>query len=159
MFKRLFKLLILVLMIIGIYYGISITINKKMPSKRKKEADNKIIDMVQTRTAELEFFYTYGRAFNIRGKVKNISKDNFENAKLVITDGLDYEKTYNLECGFEENDLAFYSSNEINSGIILDELENKEYYVCLRLKLNNSVNPKYYSFNNNSEYLILKISF
>ena len=152
MFKRLFKLLILVLMIIGIYYGISITINKKMPSKRKKEADNKIIDMVQTRTAELEFFYTYGRAFNIRGKVKNISKDNFENAKLVITDGLDYEKTYNLECGFEENDLAFYSSNEINSGIILDELENKEYYVCLRLKLNNSVNPKYYSFNNNSEY-------
>ena len=152
MFKRLFKLLILVLMIIGIYYGISITINKKMPNKRKKEADNKIIDMVQTRTAELEFFYTYGRAFNIRGKVKNISKDNFENAKLVITDGLDYEKTYNLECGFEENDLAFYSSNEINSGIILDELENKEYYVCLRLKLNNSVNPKYYSFNNNSEY-------
>ena len=152
MLKRLFKILILVLMVIGIYYGISITVNKKMPSKRKKEAENKIISMVETRTAELNFFYTYGRAFNVNGRVKNISKDNFESAKLVITDGLDYEKNYNLECGFEENDLAFYSSNEINSGIIIDELENKEYYVCLRLKLNNSVNPKYYSFINKSEY-------
>lgn len=150
MLKRLFKFVILVLMLIGIFLGISITVNKKMPSRKKKEAENKIVNMVQSRTAELESFYTYGRAFHIKGKVKNISKDNFESARLVITDGLDYEKNYNLECGFEENDLAFYSSDKINSGIIIDELENKEYYVCLRLKLNNSVNPKYYSFKNNS---------
>ncbi len=152
MLKKLFKIIVLILMLIGIFYGVSITINKRVPGIKQKEAESNVINMVQTRTAELSDYYTYGKAFNIKGKVKNISKDNFESARLVITDGLDYEKNYNLECGFEENDLAFYSSNEINSGIVIDELENKEYYVCLRLKLNNSVNPKYYSFSNNSEY-------
>ena len=152
MLKKLFKLIVLILMLIGIFYGVSITIKKKVPGRKQKEAENNVINMVQTRTAELSDYYTYGKAFNIKGKVKNISKDNFESARLVITDGLDYEKSYNLECGFVENDLAFYSSNEINSGIVLDELDNKEYYICLRLKLNNSVNPKYYSFSNNSGY-------
>ena len=106
MLKKLFKIIVLILMLIGIFYGVSITINKRVPGIKQKEAESNVINMVQTRTAELSDYYTYGKAFNIKGKVKNISKDNFESARLVITDGLDYEKNYNLECGFEENDLG-----------------------------------------------------
>ena len=40
--------------------------------------------------------------------------------------------------------LNFVSTNEMNAGIILDELDPGEYYVLLRLKLNNS---KYFISN------------
>ncbi len=35
---------------------------------------------------------------------------------------------------------------------MIDKLENKEYYILLRLKLNNSIDPRYYSLVNISEY-------
>lgn len=151
MLKRLLKLIILVLMIIGIYLGISITIKKQVPTQKQKEVENKIFSMIQLKNAEATNFYTYGRSFNISGKISNISEDNFESAKLVITDGLDYEKAYNLDYKFDKNILYFYSNNEINSGIIIDKLDSKEYYILLRLKLNNSIEPRYYSFVNSTE--------
>ena len=151
MLKKLLKIIVLILMLIGIYFGVSITLKRYIPSKKSKNAEINVMNMIQTRPAELTGFYTYGKGFNVRGKITNIDKDNFENARLVLTDGIEYEKNCNLDCSFEENDLYFDSSN-INSGIVLDDLENKEYYLCLRLKLNNSVNPKFYSFSNISEY-------
>ena len=114
----------------------------------QKEIDTKIFDMVKGRTAEITEFYTYGRAFNIMGKVNNIQKDNFESVKLVVTDGLDYEEMYKLNYTFEENNLIFHSDNEINSGLIIDKLENKEYFLLLRVKVNNSSEAKFYTFKN-----------
>lgn len=151
MLKDLFKIVVLALLIIGIILGIGITIKKRVPDNVKKEVISKVLEMIQTKTAEVTEFYTYGKSFNLNGKISNISKDNFESAKLVITDGLEYEKTYPLSYEFSENNLIF-TSNEINSGIIIDELEDVEYYILLRLKLNNSIDPRYYSFTNNTEY-------
>lgn len=150
MLNRLLKLVILFFMIIGICYGISITIKREVPKYNKNEAEVKVLDMIQTKEIETTKVYTYGKSLHIEGKIANINKDNFESAKLYITDGLDYEKTYNLNCTFEEKNLVFVS-DLINSGIIIDNLENKEYYILLRLKLNNSVEPKFYSFTNASE--------
>lgn len=152
MLKKVLKVIVLVLMTIGIILGISITVKKQLPQKNQKVAENKIFNMIQSKSAEIINFYTYGKAFNLSGKISNVNKDNFESAKLVITDGLDYEETYALNYSFEENNLIFSSDNEINSGIILDKLDNSEYYVFLRLKLNNSIDPKYYSFENHSEF-------
>lgn len=150
MLNRLLKLVILFFMIIGICYGISITIKREVPKYNKNEAEVKVLNMIQTKSVEATKVYTYGKSLSVEGKITNINKDNFESAKLYITDGLDYEKTYNLNCTFEEKDLVF-KSEVINSGIIIDNLENKEYYILLRLKLNNSVEPKFYSFANASE--------
>ena len=52
----------------------------------------------------------------------------------------------------KEDELYFYSDKEINNTIIIDELKNEEYYIFLRVKLNNSVDPRYYSFKNISDY-------
>ena len=71
--------------------------------------------------------------------VLNINKDNFESVKLVITNGNDYEKEYNLGYSFEESYLQFTSNEEINNGVVIDELTDSEYYILLRLKLNNSI--------------------
>lgn len=151
MIKKVFKLIVLILMAIGIILGVSITLKKAIPEKKQKEAESNVLNMIQTKTAELTSFYTYGQAFNIGGKFSNISKDNFESAKLFITNGIDYEETYALSYRFEEGNLIFYSEEAMNVGIKIDNLKSgSEYYILLRLKLNNSVNPKYYSFVNAS---------
>ncbi len=152
MLKKVFKSAVLLLMIVGIILGISITFKKAIPEKKQKEAESNVLNMIQTKTAEATSFYTYGRAFNISGKFSNVSKDNFESAKLFITDGIDYEETYALNYKFEEGNLVFFAEEAMNIGITIDKLKsNSEYYVLLRLKLNNSVNPKYYSFSNASD--------
>ena len=151
MVNKVFKSVVLILMIVGIFLGVSITIKKEIPEREKRELEAKILNMIQEKSADVTSFYTYGRAFNINGKISNIKKDNFEGAKLVITDGVDYENVYNVNYSFEENNLIFSSDVEINSGIIIDDLKACEYYILLRLKLNNSAEPKYYSFINNSE--------
>ncbi len=151
MLNKVFKSVVLILMIIGIFLGISITVKKEIPERERRELEAKILNKIQSKSVGVTKFYTYGRAFNINGKISNIRKDNFEGVKLVITDGLEYEKIYNVNYSFEENDLVFSSDVEMNSGIIIDELEASEYYILLRLKLNNSAEPKYYSFANLSE--------
>lgn len=152
MVKKLFKLVVLSLIIIGILYGIGITVKRQVPDISQKEIEEKIFSMIQTKTADITSFYTYGRALNIEGKISGVTKDNFESVKLVITDGIEYEKEYNLNHTLEDSILIFSSNSEINSGIIIDNLEGNEYYVLLRLKLNNSIDPRYYSFTNTSNY-------
>lgn len=152
MLKNFLKGLVIILMLIGIGYGISITIKREVPEKNAKMAEINIYNKIQTKTAELTNFYTYGKSFNITGRISNISKDNLENAKIVITDGLEYEQSYTLNYRFEDIYLIFSSDNEMNNGIILDNLSEGEYFILLRLTLNNSVDPRYYSFSNISSY-------
>lgn len=151
MIKKLLKICCLVLIIIGVVYGVKLTIKRQVPDISKKEVEQKIFSMIQTKTANITSFYTYGRAFNIKGDISGVSKDNFESVKLLITDGIEYEKEYELDYELKDSVLSFISSNEINSGLIIDNLTGEEYYILLRLKLNNSIEPKYYSFSNNSE--------
>lgn len=152
MIRKLLKILVLICVIIGIVLGIKLTIKKVNPEISKKEIEEKVFGAFQTRTAEITEFYTYGKSLNVSGKISNINKDNFESARLVISDGQEYEKQYKLGTKFEEKELYFFSEEDINRKIVLDELENKEYYVYLRIKLNNSNEPRFYSFSNISEY-------
>lgn len=152
MLKNILKGLVIVLMIVGIWYGVSITMKRELPGKSSRMAEVNIYNKIQTKPAELTSFYTYGKSLNIAGKISNISKDNLESAKMVITDGLDYEETYLLNYSFEDTYLVFSSDKEINNGIVLDKLEDGEYYILLRLTLNNSIEPRYYSFSNESNY-------
>ena len=151
MLKKLLKLCCLVLIIIGVVYGVKLTIKRQMPDSTKREAEEKIFSMIQTKTANVTSFYTYGKAFNLKGEIKGISKDNFESVKLLITDGISYEKEYELKYELNDSTLTFLSSNEINSGLIIDDLTAEEYFVLLRIKLNNSIEPRFYSFSNNSQ--------
>jgi hypothetical protein len=52
---------------------------------------------------------------------------------------------------FKGNEIYFYSDQEINNNIVIDDLTGEEYYLFLRIKLNNDVNPKYYPLENASE--------
>ena len=94
MIKKFFKLLVLILVIVGIILGVRITLKREIPEIYEKEIQEKIFSMIQTKSVEATKFYTYGRTFNIEGKFPNVSKDNFESVKLVVTDGKDYPQIY-----------------------------------------------------------------
>ena len=96
MLKKLFKIGCLVLIIMGVVYGVKITISRQTPNASQQKIEQSIINRIQTKTASVTSFYTYGRAFNLRGEIKGVSKDNFESVKLLITDGIEYEKEYEL---------------------------------------------------------------
>ena len=152
MIKKVFKIFVLICVCIGVYFGIHLTWQKEEPEIKQKSIDKKIFEMFQTRTADVTSFYTYGRSFCVSGKLTNIQKDNFESARLIISDGEEYENVCKLNTEFKDNNLIFHSDNEINNNIIIDSLKNGEYFIYLRIKLNNSVDPKYYSLKNNSDY-------
>ena len=150
--KKLLKLIIIIGFFIGVCWGFNLSFRKEDPEAKQREIDENIFGKFQTRTAEITEFYTYGKSLNISGKISNIGKDNFESVRLVISDGQAYQKMYKMNAEIKQEELYFYSDQEINNTIILDKLENGEYYVFLRIKLNNSVEPRYYSFASISEY-------
>lgn len=149
MIKKLFKALIIILMIIGIVQGVRIAVKRTFPDINLRKAEEKIVSQIQSNNAELLELYTYGKSLNIKGRLKRISKENIESVKLYLVDGLNYERAFSLRYEIVDHDLIFESNLEMNNGIVLDKLENgSEYYLLLRLKLNNSINPRYFSFDN-----------
>ena len=152
MLKKVLKFIVLILIMVGFFYGIMFTIEKSNPKKQLKKVEEKVFSKLQLQMAEADNVYTYGKTININGTIQNISKDNLESAKLYITDGMEFEKTYTLGYEFNENKLIFYSDENMNKGIILDDLASGEYYLFLRLKLNNSIDPRYYSFKDHKGF-------
>lgn len=151
--KKIIRLIFIVLILIGIVFGIKISIDKSDPVKAKEKLLSTVFKDIQGLEVDLNKVYTYGKAINISGVVENISKDNFENAKLIIRDGNEYEKSYNLNYLLDKESklLVFATDNNMNKGIIIDDLPNGTYYFVLRLKTNNSIDPKYYSFRYEEE--------
>lgn len=140
--KKLVKLIFLILVFVGVGSGIFITIKRANGKREAQKKVDSIFASVQTKTAIVTNFYTYGDTLNIEGKLSNIAKDNFEGAKIVLTDGIQ-EKSISLETSIKEKNLIFFTS-QINEAIELDKLALGNYYILLRLKLNNSSVPKMY---------------
>ena len=147
--KKIVKLIFLIIIFIGIGSGVFITVKRENAKKEDKKKIEDIFSSVQTKTATLTNFYTYGDTLNIEGKLSNISKDNFEGAKLIFTNGID-EKTVSLETHIEEKNLIFKTS-QINEAIELDKLDFGNYYILFRVKLNNSSVPKMYFLSPETE--------
>ena len=82
--KKIIRLIFIVLILIGIVFGIKISIDKSDPVKAKEKLLSAVFKDIQGLEVNLNKVYTYGKAINISGVVENISKDNFENAKLII---------------------------------------------------------------------------
>lgn len=147
--KKIVKILFFMLIIFGIASGIYISINKNSKDKIDSKKIDNIFGNLQLKTATVTEFFTYGDTLNVKGSLSNISKDNFENAKLVLSNG-ENEIVCNLQTNIEEKNLNF-TTLEINNAIELDKLSIGNYYVLLRVKLNNSANAKYYTLSNASE--------
>lgn len=145
--KKIIRFIFIILIVVGIYYGIKISIVNSNPEKSRDKILSQVFENIQTIEVELDKVYTYGKGINISGKITNLSEDNFENVKLIISDGYEYEKSYNLNYSLDKKNktLIFSTDNNMNRGIIIDELIEGEYFFLVRLKTNNSIEPKYYT--------------
>lgn len=152
MLKKMLTSIMLIFILIGFGVGVYFAVFSDGQTQEEKSKNDAIFGMIQTKHVKVSQIFTYGRCLNFTGKLSGVSKDNFESVKLYLTDGNEFEKTYKLEGKIEEENLTISTANEINDGLILDDLPQGEYVILVRLKLNNSVNPKYYSLSNQSEY-------
>lgn len=148
MFKKILTFIMLIFIISGL--GIGLYFATKSDSNEEQKLQEAIFEKLQTKEVEATEIFTYGKCFHFSGKLEGAVKDNFESAKLYLTDGNEFEKTYPLDASFEEGNFQISTTAQLNSGLILDDLPEGEYVVLVRLKLNNSVNPKYYSLSNAS---------
>ena len=156
--KKVLKIVFVIPIVIGIFAGIIIGIKGSLPDNTPKKALANIVQKIQNKEAKLTNMYIYGTSLNVEGEITGISKDNLEGAKLVLTDGFE-EAEYKLETTVKDSVMRF-KVEQINNTINLEKLMNEEYYLLLRLKLNNSTNYKYYNLQNslsesNMEYFTI----
>lgn len=157
--KKIWQLIIIVPIIVGIVIGIGIAVSNQMKFNKENQKLDNIFASLESQPVEITKFYTYGTSLNLEGKLKGIKKDNYEGAKILVTNG---EQTveYKPVVTFDDYGLIFTSSTEINNAIDLESVGIGTYYINLRLKLNNSKDYKYYSMSNissckNIEYFTL----
>lgn len=148
MFKKILTFVMLIFIVIGLGTGLYFATFSKMKRQEQQEIKQAIFEKMQTKQVEVSQMFTYGTCFHFSGTLSGVLKDNFESAKLYLIDGNEFEKTYPLDATFETDKFHFSTTAQINTGLILDDLPEGEYVVLVRLKLNNSVNPKYYSLSN-----------
>jgi N-acetylmuramoyl-L-alanine amidase len=149
MLKKIGYVIILICFLIGLFFGIKIAFTKNdFNFSASNVRIDKIFQNVESRNVIVTKLYTYGRSLGFEGKLSNIEKDNFENARLIVVDGNGFEQSAKLNGYFENGYLILKSNDKINNTILIDKLENNDYYVYIRLKLNNSAEPRYYSLEN-----------
>ena len=159
--KKIFSIIFILVIIAGIILGLKVCIKENNVNIKKSEIlKDAFADIVDVEI-EINKLYTYGKGINLSGVAENINKDNFENVKLVVRDGMDYEKSYNLdyELDKENKRLYFSTDNNMNTGVVIDELSEGEYFLFIRIKTNNSVNPKYYTLKKSNDFLEGEINY
>ena len=125
--KQAWKWIIVVPIVIGIVVAGLITVKNQSIKIDEKNKIKKIFSNAVIKPVKISKFYTYGKSFNIEGKIDNISEDNFEGIRAVLRDGKDFERTYKLSYSFdEENGFTFSTGDLINKSIILDDLPVRE---------------------------------
>ena len=123
--KKIWQWIIIIPILIGIGAGIYISVNKQLKISNNNEKIENVFGLASSKTAKVSKFYSFGTSLNIEGKIEGISKDNFEGIKLIVTDGAEYNKEYNIDSSFEEGILNF-KTKEINNSIDLESLQNRK---------------------------------
>jgi len=115
----------------------------------KKE--NIYYPLVQEKLATIDKYYIYGQVFNLEGSLdKKIDKDKVKDISLILI-SKHLEIYINTIYKITEENINFKISNEINTGISLDNIEVGRYFLILKVHyIDNQV--EYYSFMNNTEY-------
>ena len=68
MLKKGLSFLILVLVLVGFFYGIMLTVERRNPHKQLKKIEENVFSKLQRQMAEAENVFTYGKTININGK-------------------------------------------------------------------------------------------
>ena len=112
---------------------------------------NKIKDFlnnIEEEKINVDKYYIYGNHLNIEGSI-NKQFNNIKSVKLILKSNLE-EKEYNIKYDLKNN-FSFYTSEYINDGINLEQLNNNKFYILLKFTYENN-NIEYYGLKNNTTY-------
>ncbi|MDD4035924.1 MAG: N-acetylmuramoyl-L-alanine amidase [Bacilli bacterium] len=107
---------------------------------------------VESNSAILNKYTIYGRIFNMEGSlVGDFNDEKIKSVSLVLHRGEETDIFLNTQYEINESDITFSTSNKINEGIVLDNIEIGNYYILLRIDYRDA-SSKYYNLENNTGY-------
>lgn len=143
------KIILVLLIVIVIILSISFFNNlNTLETIAVKKDFNSILTNLNVSFANIDSFLIYGTHLNIKG---NIDITPLEETKIdtlsIVLKSQDLEEIeYPVNYDISNNKLNFYVSNNINDGIYLDNIEENNYIVLLKMSYLDET-CKYYSFN------------
>ena len=96
----------------------------------------KILSNIQNEIAEVNKYYVYGTHFNIECMIDNLESNNIKDIKYELVDISENEKEYNAIYEIHDNKIKVMTSNKINEGIYLEDIESGRYILLLKIKKN-----------------------
>ena len=138
-------ILILIILFIAL-----ISIYTILLSKYKETRTRNIFANLEEVEASLTEYIVYGTHLRIKGNLA-IDNENIQSISLCLQTINEKDIEKELKYINDNNGIEFYTSELINEGIDLEQIDVNEYYAIIKVKyLNNKV--KYYSIKNNTEY-------
>ena len=107
----------------------------------------------QFNTAKLNNFIIYGSHLNLEGNIElpKISDISIYSVHVVAKNIDGKEEPMDCTYAYKDNVLTFSTLDKINKGLLLEDLENTNYYLFLKVIFSNS-EERYYTFENASKY-------
>lgn len=143
--KKLIKLIFILLVLFLLGYFIYTNYINAIPKLNVEEEKAKVTD-----------YHVYGNHLNIAGELE-ITDKNYKDIKIILYNGK--EKTYDITTSIEDTKIIFNTSEYLNEGIYLDNLEKGKYYMFIKVTYENDDDTaknkeinKYYILNNGTSY-------
>lgn len=118
--------------------------------------DSVAFKVVEEEKAIINKYFVYGNHLNIEGSLEIINT-NYDEIYLTLYNSED--KDIKLESNIEDGKIKFTTSENINEGIYLDDIERGIYYLFIKINYKNEDNEeiisKYYVLDNNTKYKTL----
>ena len=139
--KKILKFLLKVCILIAVIYGIIYCI------KNKNIKD--IFKMLENEKINIEEYYIYGTHFNINGKLSIIDTSEIKDVKISFLQNNKKETEYKCIYKVDDKNIEISTSEFINHGIYLEDINYGQYYIFIKIYYNNDT-IKYYTFNENN---------
>lgn len=143
--KKLIKLIFILLVLFLLGYFIYTNYINTIPKLNVEEEKAKVTD-----------YHVYGNHLNIAGELE-ITDKNYKDIKIILYNGK--EKTYDITTSIEDTKIIFNTSEYLNEGIYLDNIEKGKYYMFIKVTYENDDDTaknkeinKYYILNNGTSY-------
>jgi hypothetical protein len=91
---------------------------------------------IQNESMIIEKYYIYGTHLNISGTINNVETNNIQNVKFILKNSKkenEYDAIYNVN----NKNIEIKTSELINEGIYLENLETSKYYIFVRVNYDN----------------------
>ncbi len=111
----------------------------------------KILSNIELKIANVNKYFVYGTHLNIECTLSGIETSNIKDIKFTLVDLLENEKEYNSIYEINGDEVNVKTSNLINEGIYLEDIECGKHFLFLKITYFND-QEKYYSMSNNTSY-------